>query len=31
MYDKIVVFSTCDSEELAGQIARAMVEQRLAE
>jgi len=27
---KIVVFSTCDSEEQAGQIARALVEQRLA-
>jgi periplasmic divalent cation tolerance protein len=30
MTDKIVVFSTCDSEEQAGQIARALVEQRLA-
>jgi periplasmic divalent cation tolerance protein len=28
--DKIVVFSTCDSEEQAGQIARALVEQQLA-
>jgi periplasmic divalent cation tolerance protein len=28
--DKIVVFSTCDSEEQAGRIARALVEQRLA-
>ena len=30
MTDKIVVFSTCDSEEQAGRIARALVEQRLA-
>lgn len=30
MTDKIVVFSTCDSEEQAAQIARALVEQRLA-
>jgi periplasmic divalent cation tolerance protein len=30
MTDKIVVFSTCDSEEQAGQIARALVDQRLA-
>ena len=30
MTDKIVVFSACDSEEQAGQIARALVEQRLA-
>jgi len=30
MTDKIVVFSSCDSEEQAGQIARALVEQRLA-
>jgi periplasmic divalent cation tolerance protein len=30
MTDKIVVFSTCDSEEQARQIARALVEQRLA-
>jgi uncharacterized protein involved in tolerance to divalent cations len=29
MTDKIVVFSTCDSEEQAGQIARALVEQPL--
>lgn len=28
--DKIVVFSTCDSEEQAERIARALVEQRLA-
>ena len=28
--DKIVVFSACDSEEQAGRIARALVEQRLA-
>lgn len=30
MTDKIVVFSACDSEEQATQIARALVEQRLA-
>ncbi len=30
MTDKIVAFSTCDSEEQAVQIARALVEQRLA-
>jgi periplasmic divalent cation tolerance protein len=30
MTDKIVVFSTCDSEEQAGRIAHALVEQRLA-
>ena len=30
MTDKIVVFTACDSEEQAGQIARALVEQRLA-
>ena len=30
MTDKIVVFSTCDSEEQAGRVARALVEQRLA-
>jgi len=30
MTDKIVVFSTCDSEEQAGRIGRALVEQRLA-
>jgi periplasmic divalent cation tolerance protein len=30
MTDKIVVFSTCDSEEQAGRIARELVEQRLA-
>jgi periplasmic divalent cation tolerance protein len=30
MTDKIVVFSSCDSEEQAGRIARALVEQRLA-
>jgi periplasmic divalent cation tolerance protein len=30
MTDKIVVFSACDSEEQASQIARALVEQRLA-
>ena len=30
MTDKIVVFSACDSEEQAGRIARALVEQRLA-
>jgi periplasmic divalent cation tolerance protein len=30
MTDKIVVFSTCDSEEQAGRIAIALVEQRLA-
>ena len=30
MTDKIVVFSACDSEEQAGGIARALVEQRLA-
>ena len=30
MTDKIVVFSTCDSEEQAGRIARALVEQQLA-
>jgi periplasmic divalent cation tolerance protein len=30
MTDKIVVFSACDSEEQAGKIARALVEQRLA-
>lgn len=30
MTDKVVVFSTCDSEEQAGRIARALVEQRLA-
>jgi len=30
MTDKIVVFSTCDSEEQAAIIARALVEQQLA-
>jgi periplasmic divalent cation tolerance protein len=30
MTDKIVVFSACDSEEQAGQIARALVNQHLA-
>lgn len=30
MTDKIVVFSTCDSEEQAGAIARSLIEQRLA-
>jgi periplasmic divalent cation tolerance protein len=30
MTDKIVVFSTCDSEEQAGRIARALLDQRLA-
>ncbi|MCU1336939.1 MAG: CutA1 divalent ion tolerance protein [Bryobacterales bacterium] len=30
MTDKIVVLSTCDSEEQAGRIARALVEQQLA-
>ena len=30
MTDKIVVFSACGSEEQAGQISRALVEQRLA-
>jgi periplasmic divalent cation tolerance protein len=30
MTDKIVVLSTCDSEEQAGRIARVLVEQRLA-
>jgi len=30
MTDKIVVFSTCCSEEEAGKIARALVEQHLA-
>ena len=30
MTDKIVVFSTCDSEEQAGRIARELVEQKLA-
>jgi periplasmic divalent cation tolerance protein len=30
MTDKIVVFSACDSEEQAGQIARALVDQHLA-
>src|SRR6185295_18339290 len=30
MTDKIVVFSTCDSEEQAAQIARELVEQKLA-
>jgi periplasmic divalent cation tolerance protein len=30
MTDKIVVYSTCDSEEQAGRIAHALVEQRLA-
>jgi len=30
MTDKIVVFSTCDSEDQAGRVARALVEQRLA-
>ncbi len=30
MTDKIVVFSACGSEEQAGRIARALVEQRLA-
>jgi periplasmic divalent cation tolerance protein len=30
MTDKIVVFSTCYSEEEAGQIARSLVEQHLA-
>jgi periplasmic divalent cation tolerance protein len=30
MTDKIVVLSTCDSEEQAAQIARGLVEQRLA-
>ncbi len=30
MTDKIVVLTTCDSEELAGQIAAALVEKRLA-
>ncbi len=30
MTDKIVVLSTCDSEEKAAQLARELVEQRLA-
>ncbi len=30
MTDKIIVLSTCDSEEQASQIARRLVEQRLA-
>jgi periplasmic divalent cation tolerance protein len=30
MTDKIVVFSTCGSEEQAGRIARALLDQRLA-
>lgn len=30
MTDKMVVFSSCDSEEQAGRIARELVEQRLA-
>jgi periplasmic divalent cation tolerance protein len=30
MTDKIVVLSTCDSEEQAAAVARALVEQRLA-
>ena len=30
MTDKIVVLSTCDSEEQAGRIARELVEQKLA-
>ena len=30
MTDKIVVLSTCDSEESAGRLARHLVEQRLA-
>jgi periplasmic divalent cation tolerance protein len=30
MTDKIVVFSTCDSEEQAGRIAHALLDQRLA-
>ncbi len=30
MTDKIVVFSTCDSEQQAGAIAHALLEQRLA-
>ncbi len=30
MTDKIVVFSTCDSEEAASTLARTLVEQRLA-
>jgi len=30
MTDKVVVFSTCDSEEQAGRIARELVEQHLA-
>ncbi len=30
MTDKIVVYSTCDSEEQAGAIARSLLEQRLA-
>ena len=30
MTDKIVVFSTCDTEEQAGRIARELVEQKLA-
>jgi len=30
MTDKIVVFSACDSEEQAAQIARELVEQKLA-
>ena len=30
MTDKIVVFSTCDSEEQAAKIARELVEQKLA-
>jgi periplasmic divalent cation tolerance protein len=30
MTDKIVVLSTCDSEEQAERVARALVEQRLA-
>ena len=30
MTDKILVFSACDSQEQAGRIARALVEQRLA-
>ena len=30
MTDKIIVFSTCDSEESAGTLARALVERRVA-
>jgi periplasmic divalent cation tolerance protein len=30
MTDKIIVFSTCDSEQEAGKIARRLVEKRLA-